>query len=148
MINTEIDLKDYFHDISTALGHYRGLASFCESAVDAMDWYMDEFTISSQIRAVTIARTDTFTIKAHMDKMLEQYRKICEFRNEHRKYNIIRYKYLEMPGKGENKLLPFSNDQLADVFDCSVQTIQREIKCAKAELKIYFFGVDRINLSE
>ena len=148
MANLEIiDLSKYFHNIGDALDNYRGLTAFCESAIDEIVWNINGVEIPTRLFCNAERKLTTIDIKAHIDAELEKYKDVCELRGEERKYNIIEAKYIRMPGKGkENK--PFTNEQLADHFDCSVPTIQRDIFQAKKELKVYLFGVDRINISK
>lgn len=141
-----IDFRKYFHNINDALENYRGLTAFCESALDGIIWHINGIDIPTKLLCNTESKLTTFDIKVHIDRELEQYQAVCMLRNEEQKYNIIRFKYIDMPGKGV-KNEPFTNEQLADRFGCSVATIYRQLTDAKKELKIYLFGVDRINIS-
>jgi len=129
------------YDIKEALKHYRYLAAFIANAVDAMDWYIDGYKISSQIRAITESRLDTMTYLAHMDRALETYSALCEIEGNPRPYNVIMRKYVDPAGGADGHGRPFTNDQLADLFDCSVETIKRDIVAGYKHISILFFGI-------
>lgn len=138
-----IDLSKYFHNVTEALSNYRALTAFCESAVDQVIWTINGIDIPTRLMCNAERVLTTADIKAHIDNELEVYEGVCELRGEERKFNIIRCKFIDMPGSKHKKGV-FSNESLAGVFDCSVDTIKRELKEAKKELKIYFFGVDKV----
>lgn len=128
------------YNINEALKYYRYYAAFCENAIDAMEWYLDDFKVSSQVKAITESRLLTLTIKAHMDKAIDTHRDLCEIEGDVRKHNIIRRKYIDPQGGADGRGRPFTNEQLADLFDCSIDTVLRDIKKAKKEIEILFFG--------
>jgi len=47
------------HNIKLALQHYRYLEAFIENAIDSMTWYIEDFQISSEVRAITQSRMET-----------------------------------------------------------------------------------------
>ena len=132
------------HNIKIALKYYRYLEAFIENAVDAMTWYVGEYEISSEVRAITKSRMETMVYKAHMDKALETYRKLCECDGNIRPYNVVVRKYID-PAKGsDGSGKPFSNEQLADLFDCDIATIKRDLAKAEKRLSILFFGINGV----
>lgn len=132
------------YNIREALRHYRYLAAFIENAVDAMDWYMDDYKISSQIRAITESRMETMVYKGHMDKALDVYRQLCEQEGNIRPYNVIVRKYIDPQGGADGRGKPYTNDQLADLFDCSCDTIYRDVRDGYCKLSILFFGINGV----
>jgi hypothetical protein len=137
-------MADY-HNINDALKYYRFYNAFCENAIDAMEWYLEDYRISSQARSITESRLLTLTFKAHMDKALEAYRLLCGESKCCRKYEIIMRKYINPSGGADGRGKPYTNEELADLFECSVDTIQRDLRQAKRELKILFFGFEPQN---
>jgi hypothetical protein len=135
-------MKDVTYDIKQALRHYRYLAAFIENAVDAMDWYVDDYKVSSQIRAITESRLETMTYKAHMDRALETYKQLCQLEGNVRPYQVIVRKYVDPAGGSDGKGKPFTNEQLAEVFETSHDTIQRDLREACSRLRILFFGIN------
>lgn len=139
-----IDLSKYFHNVTETLNNYRALSAFCECAIEQITWNINGVLIPTRLMCNAESALTTADIKAQIDMSLERYEAECVLRKEDRKFNIIRFKYIQEPGKGkENK--PYTNEDLSDYFDCSMKTIERDVRQAKSELKIYFFGVDRIN---
>jgi len=132
------------YDIKEALKHYRYLAAFVANAVDAMDWYIDGYKISSQIRAITESRLDTMTYMGHMDRALETYKQLCEQEGSIRPYNVIMRKYVDPEGGANGHGKPYTNEQLADLFDCNIKTIKSDIADGYAKLAILFFGIGGI----
>lgn len=132
------------HNIREALRHYRYLAAFIENAVDAMDWYMDDYKISSQIRAITESRMETMVYKGHMDKALEIYRQLCDQAGNLRPYYVVMRKYVDPQGGSDGRGKPFTNEQLADLFECSRETICRDIRDGHVRLAILFFGINGV----
>jgi len=130
------------HDVKIALKHYRYLKAFCENAVDSMDWYIADYQISSQIRAITQSRMDTLTLMAHMVKALDTYGALCRMDGNERPYNVIVRKYVDPAGGSDGRGRPFTNEQLADMFDCSVETIYRDIRDGYDRISILFFGIN------
>jgi len=139
---------DIKHNINEALKYYRYYSAFCENAVDAMEWYLGDITIKSFAKSITESRCLTLTYKTHMDRALEAYKKLCIQEKNIRKYNIIMRKYIDPPEGCDGKGKPFSNEHLADLFDCSAETIKRDVSKAKSELKILFFGFIPEKVSE
>ena len=128
------------YDIREALTHYRYLAAFIENAVDAMDWYLEDYKFCSQIRSITASRLETMTYKAHIDRALETYGRLCEKDGNKRPYEVVLSKFVD-PGEGaDGHGRPFSNTQLAEKFGCSVDTIKRDLRSAYDSLAILFFG--------
>jgi hypothetical protein len=132
------------YNIRTALSHYRYLAAFIENAVDAMQWYIDDYQISSEVRSITKSRMETMVFKAHMDKALETYRQLSQCDGNIRPYNVIVRKYIDPARGSDGRGKPFSNEQLADLFDCEVRTIQRDLREAYTRLSILFFGISGV----
>lgn len=133
-----IDLKRHFKNIDELLKNYRLYAAYCANAVDAMDWYVDGAVYSSEVRAIRDSRFESLLIKAHIDTMLKVYKTQCRHEKQERRYNIINRKYLEPYHEGGRL---YTNEQLADLFDCDVSTVVREIRRAKQALKVLMFGV-------
>jgi len=132
------------YNIKEALKHYRYLDAFIRNAVDAMDWYLEDYKVSSQIRAITESRLDTMTFKAHMDRALSTYKLLCEQDGNPRPYNIIMRKFVDPEGGADGHGKPFTNEQLADLFDCSEDTIKRDLSETYAKLRILFFGINGV----
>jgi len=137
-------MSDVKYNIKEALKHYRYLAAFIANAVDAMDWYLDDFRVSSQIRAITESRMETMVYKAHMDRALETYRQLCEQDGNIRAYNVIIRKFVDPEGGADGHGKPYTNEQLADIFDCSEDTIYRDIRDGYCKLRILFFGINGV----
>ncbi len=77
-----------------------------------------------------------------MDKPLKTYKQLCEQDGNERPYNVIMRKYGD-PGKGaDGRGKPYTNEQLANLFDCSIETIKRDIRSSYSKLAILFFGVN------
>lgn len=133
------------HNIKLALQHYRYLEAFIENAVDSMTWYIEDFQISSEVRAITQSRMETMVYKTHMDKALETYKQLCECDGNIRPYNVVMRKYVDPIKGSDGKGKWFSNEQLADLFDCDARTIQRDLKEAYHRLSILFFGISALN---
>jgi hypothetical protein len=129
------------YNINEALKYYRYYAAFCENAIDAMEWYLDDYKITSQAKSITESRLLSLQLKAHMDKALDTYRELCDNGSCIRKYNIIMRKFIDPQGGADGRGKPFTNEQLADLFDCSEKTIKRDLIVAKQELQILFFGI-------
>jgi hypothetical protein len=129
------------YNIKEALKHYRYLAAFIENAVDALDWYVADYKISSQIRAITESRMETMAYKSHMDAALETYRRLCEDEGNVRPYNVIMRKFVDPSGGADGRGKPYTNEQLADLFDCSIDTVKRDINRSYCKLRILFFGI-------
>lgn len=130
------------HDVKLALKHYRYLKAFCENAVDSMEWYIMDYPISSQIRAITKSRLDTLNLMAHMDRALNVYGRLCRQEGNERPFNVIMRKYVDPQGGADGRGKPYTNEQLADLFDCSRETICRDIRDSYERLSILFFGVN------
>ena len=137
-------MNDVKYDIKIALRHYRYLAAFIENAVDAMDWYLEDYKISSQIRTITESRLETMTYKAHMDRALETYGQLCQLEGNARPYQVIMRKYVDPLGGSNGKGKPFTNDELAEGFKVSTNTIDRDIGTSYSRLRILFFGIHGI----
>ena len=137
-------MADVRYNIKEALRHYRYLEAFIRNAVDAMDWYLEDFKVSSQIRAITESRLDTMTFKAHMDRALSTYKLLCEQDGNVRPYNVIMRKFVDPEGGADGHGKPFTNDQLADLFDCNVKTIKSDVAAGYARLSILFFGINGV----
>ena len=137
-------MTDVKYNIKEALKHYRYLAAFIANAIDAMEWYLDDFKVSSQIRTLTESRLETMTYKAHMDRALETYRLLCEQEGNIRPYNIIMRKYVDPQGGADGRGKPYTNEQLAIIFKCSVETICRDIRSGYKKVAILFFGIHGI----
>lgn len=133
--------SDIRYNIKIALKHYRYLAAFIENAVDSMDWYIQDYKVSSQIRSITESRMETMVYKAHMDKALDTYKLLCEQENNTRPYNVIMRKFVDPLSGADGRGKPYTNEQLADLFDCSVETIKRDINRSYCKLRILFFGI-------
>ncbi len=132
------------YNIKSALKHYRYLEAFIENAVDAMQWYIDDFKISSEVRSITQSRMQTMVYKAHMDKALEMFKELCEQDGTIRQYNLIVRKYIDPAGGSDGRGKPYTNDQLADRFDCELRTIYRDLDKAYQKLSVLFFGINGI----
>lgn len=131
----------YTHDIKLALRHYRYLKAFCENAIDSMDWYLLDYPLSSQIRAITQSRLDTLNLMAHMDRAVETYGRLCSQDGNSRPHQVIVRKYIDPLGGSDGRGKPYTNEQLADIFGCSVETIKRDIRDSYERLAILFFGI-------
>lgn len=103
------------HNINEALKYYRYYAAFCENAIDAMEWYLDDYRITSQAKSITESRLLSLQLKAHMDKALDTYRELCDNGSCIRKYNIIMRKFIDPQGGADGRGKPFTNEQLADI---------------------------------
>ena len=136
------------YSIKEALRHYRYLAAFIANAVDAMDWYLEDYKVSSHIRSITESRMETMVYKAHMDKALKTYRRLCIEDGNERSYNVIMRKYIDPEGGSDGHGKPYTNAQLADLFNCSEDTIKRSLDRATSRLRILFFGIHGVLLEK
>lgn len=132
------------YNIKIALNHYRYLEAFIENAVDAMTWYLEDFEISSEVRAITKSRTQTMVYKAHMDTALGVMKRLCEQDGTDRQYNLISRKHIDPAGGSDGRGKPFTNEQLADLFDCDTRTVYRDLDKAYQKLSVLFFGINGI----
>jgi len=130
------------HNVKLALKHYRYLKAFCENAIDAMEWYILDFPINSQIRAITQSRLDTLNLMAHIDRALDTYGKLCVKDGTERAFNVIMRKYVDPKEGSDGRGKPYTNEQLADLFECSEDTIYRDIRDSYDKISILFFGID------
>lgn len=133
------------HNIRLALQYYRYLEAFIENAVDSMQWYIEDYQISSEVRAITKSRMETMVYKAHMDRALEMMKEICEQEGVPRQFNLINRKYIDPAGGSDGRGKPFTNEQLADMFDCDIRSIYRDLDKAYKKLSILFFGINGIS---
>ena len=138
-------MEDLKYNIKEALKHYRYLDAFIANAVDAMDWYLGDFKVSSQIRAITESRMETMVFKAHMDRALDTYRMLCELDGNIRPFNVMHRKYVDPIEGADGKGKPFTNPQLAELFDCNIKTIKSDLALGYEKLSILFFGINGVD---
>jgi hypothetical protein len=93
-----IDLSKCFHNVSDLLDHYRGLQSLCDNAIAQITWEINGISIPTRLMCHAESELTTVTLKAHIDRQLDIYESVCELRGESRRYEIIKFRYLEMPG--------------------------------------------------
>jgi len=132
------------HDIKLALKHYRYLKAFCENAIDAMEWYIGDCNIPVEIFSICESRVKTLTFMAHMDKAIETFQKLCIIDGKERTSNVVLRKYIDPKDGSNGKGKPYTNEQLADLFDCDISTIKRDISEGYDKLSILFFGMNGI----
>lgn len=143
-----IDLSKYFHNITECLDHYRALKLYTEDALDKITLRLEtaqsHFKIDATLYSTARAKVTTAAIVELIDRQMEIFQQLCELKGDERRYSIVRLKYFDLPGKGDEKDQPYTTQELADYFDCSADTIKRELKLARAELKILFFGASKL----
>ena len=126
-------MTDVKYNVVKALENYRELKAYVKHAIGAMDWYMGEYTISSQVRSIINSRADTMTIMSHIDRALAIFKAECEAKGSIRLYNMVQRKYID-PGH-------LTYAKLADLFDCSPKTAKRDIRMSLMKIKAHFFGI-------
>lgn len=131
-------------NIKVALRYYRYLRAFCENAVDSIDWYINGQEIPAHVKAIAKSRTETLTILAHMDRAIDTYRELCEQEGEIRAYQVILKKYVDPKEGSDGRGKPFTNEELAFIFQVNKRTIERDIRQAYTKLSILFFGISGI----
>lgn len=136
--------EDVKFNIKVALRYYRYLRAFCENAVDSIDWYINGQEVPANVKAIASSRTETLTILTHMDKALNTYRALCEQEGDTRAYQVIVKKYIDPKGGSDGRGKPFTNEELAYIFQVNKRTIERDIREAYTKLSILFFGIHGI----
>lgn len=131
-------------NVKVALKYYRYLRAFCENAVDSIDWYINGQEIPANVQAIAKNRTETLTILEHIDRAIETYHELCEQEGETRPYEVIVRKYIDPKEGADGKGKPFTNEELAFIFEVNKRTIERDIKAANTKLSILFFGISGI----
>ncbi|EJO5347313.1 hypothetical protein NRP93_001390 [Clostridium botulinum] len=114
------------------------------NAVDILD-EIDSINDEEQyIQAICRTKIRTMIIIEHMNKAISYYQSICknEGKNKERRYNIIRYIYMD---SHEDIKAP-TYEEVAEYFNINVKTVSRDIKSAIEDLSVLFFGIDGIKL--
>lgn len=144
----DIDLSKYFQNVTDCLDNYRALKLYTEHALDKITLDLQaaqsRFKVDATLYSTARAKVTTAAIIELIDRQMSIYHQLCVLYGAERRFSIVRLKFFDLPGKGDEKDQPYTTLELADYFDCSADTIKRELKLARAELKILFFGASKM----
>lgn len=142
-----IDLSEHFRNIDDCLQHFRALKLYTDNALDKITLDLQSaqsrFRIDATLYSTAQSKAVTAAIVELIERQMVLYHRLCVLYGAERRFNIIRLKYFELSDDVNDDR--YTNDQLADYFDCSTDTIKREIRAGKNELEILLFGAYGLN---
>lgn len=112
-----------------------------KNALDILDDFDFEDNAEQYIQSIARTKTRTKLMLDHIDKSLKYYKNICIADNKERKYNIIKYIYIDESSEGVK-----TYEEAAEYFNLSIKTISRDTREAIEDLAILFFGIDGLKL--
>ena len=100
----------------------------------------EDKTLHRQLKGINAVKF----MLAHVDRMLEVYRKECETSSNEiiqRRWKVIQMMYLDREKKKSTK-------EIAEFYNMELSTIQKDAKEARNDLTVLFFGLDAMILHD
>jgi len=140
------------HNTKLLLIHYKELCQSCNDAIYSatqLSIEQDYFDINDLltddnrdlfIQSVKDSAVRTLIMVAHVQSMLQTYKKACEL--SMRSEDMRRYRVIEALHLADETLTPI---QIAKNENVELRTIYRDMNEAYNTLSIYFFGIDGLD---
>lgn len=132
------------YNVRIALKYYRFLNAFVSNAVDSMDFYISDNRIPASVKAIAESRAETMVILTHINTAIETYRMICKADNCEEKAKVIIYKFIDPPSGCDGYGKPYSNEELAELFNRNTKTINAWIREGYEKISILLFGFNAL----